>query len=99
MWVADSSNCSVAKIVLKDGAHTTRAGSYGAGVGEFSGPEGLALAQGVLFVADEGNCRVVMLDAATLAWRGAFGTRGTGPGQLLKPVGLTIVDDGERLEL
>ena len=45
MWVADSSNCSVAKIVLKDGAHTTRTGSYGAGVGEFSGPEGLALAQ------------------------------------------------------
>jgi len=98
-WVADSSNCSVAKIVLKDGALVTRTGSYGSGVGEFSAPEGLALAHGVLFVADEGNCRVAMLDAASLAWRGAFGTRGVGPGQLLKPVGLTVVDNGDRLEL
>ena len=45
VWVADSSNCSVTKIVLKDGAFITRTGSYGAGVGQFSAPEGLALAQ------------------------------------------------------
>jgi hypothetical protein len=45
VWVADSSNCSVSKIMLKDGALVTRTGSYGAGVGELSAPEGLALAQ------------------------------------------------------
>ena len=98
-WVADSSNCTVAKIVLRDGTLVARTGSYGQGPGKFSGPEGLALSRGVLFVADEGNCRVVLLDASTLAWRGHFGTRGTGPGQLSNPVGLTAIDNGNRLEL
>lgn len=99
VWVADSSNCSVSKISLRDGVHLSRLGAYGAGRGHFSGPEGLALARGVLFVADEGNCRVVMLDAASLDWLGEFGSRGTGPGQLLNPVGLTAIDNGDRLEL
>jgi len=93
LWVADSSNCSVAKVRLSDGGHELRYGDYGSGVGEFSGPEGLALSNGMLFVADEGNHRVVLLDAATLAWRGTFGSPGADCGQLANPVGLTIIDD------
>ena len=77
-WVADSSNCTVKKIVLGDGKVLARTGSYGEGAGQFSAPEGLALSRGALFVADEGNCRVAVLDAATLAWRGAFGSKGQG---------------------
>jgi len=93
IWVADSSNCSVAKVRLPDGSDVLRTGSYGSDANEFSGPEGLALVHGMLFVADQGNHRIVMLDAATLTWRGAFGSKGSGCGQLCNPVGLTAIGD------
>ena len=92
VWVADSSNCSVTKVRLSSGSHELRCGSYGSAANEFSAPEGLALAHGVLFVADEGNQRVVLLDAATLTWRGAFGSPGRQFGDLWNPVGLTVID-------
>lgn len=90
LWVADSSNCSVVKVTL-DGTPVARLGSYGSAEGQFSGPEGLALAGGMLYVADEGNHRVVALHADTLAWAFAFGERGSGEGELMNPVGLTAL--------
>ena len=43
VWVADSSNCSVSKIMLKDGALVTRTGSYGAGTLSLALPRTLTL--------------------------------------------------------
>lgn len=93
LWVADSMNCSVQKCLL-DGTTVRRVGTYGEDDNQFSGPEGLALACGKLFVADEGNHRIVALEAEGLRWLFCFGSHGTGEGQLRNPVGLSAIEDG-----
>lgn len=97
LWVADSMNCSVQKCTL-DGTIVCRVGVYGEGECQFSGPEGLALAHGKLFVADEGNHRIVALDAETLKWLFAFGSNGAEPGELCKPVGVSSIEEVHRGE-
>jgi sugar lactone lactonase YvrE len=71
-------------------------GLSGSGIGEFSGPQGLAVdGSGNLYVADTGNCRVQELSSAgTFITRwgrgGGVGYCGNGPGQFSGPVSVKL---------
>lgn len=55
-------------------------------------PEGIAAADGALFVSDRSRCRVVVLEQEGLQFRASFGSRGSGDGQMFDPGGLTVLD-------
>jgi sugar lactone lactonase YvrE len=59
----------------------------GSGNGEFSnsGPWGLALDSGKLYVADPGNYRIQRFNAGTLAFEAGYGAAGSGDGQFNYP--------------
>jgi len=76
--------------VCKAGVDTCRAGLAGAGNGQFSDPESLALdGKGNVWVADTANNRVQELTEAGAFLR-ASGAEGTGNGQFKEPRGIAV---------
>lgn len=55
-------------------------------------PEGIAAADGLLFVSDRSRGRIVVLEQEGLRFRASFGSRGSGDGQMFDPGGLTVLD-------
>src|SRR6185437_3088924 len=62
-------------------------GSYGHGEGQLSGPEGIALSDGEIYVADLENKRVEEFSPAG-RYLSQFGVAGTGVGQFQAPWGI-----------
>ncbi|RIK42280.1 MAG: hypothetical protein DCC58_11200 [Chloroflexi bacterium] len=61
--------------------------------GQFYGPRGIVVHDGLVYVTDTGNERVQVftLDGQFVRM---FGATGSGDGQLLEPVGIAVTDDG-----
>jgi RHS repeat-associated protein len=67
-----------------------RAGTAGAGKGQFSKPQGIAFYNGDLYVTDSHNNRVEEFNESG-GYVGEFGTGGTGNGQFEDPAGIAAV--------
>jgi DNA-binding beta-propeller fold protein YncE len=68
--------------------------SSGSGAGQFSGPAGVAVSGGLVYVADNSH-RVVRFDPANLAGTfTSFGHAGFGPGQFHMPDGVAVDGSG-----
>lgn len=61
--------------------------------GEFYGPRGIAIHDGLVYVTDTGNERVQVFKEDGSFVR-MFGVTGSGDGQLLEPVGIALAADG-----
>jgi DNA-binding beta-propeller fold protein YncE len=70
-----------------------KAGKAGTGNGQFSGPVGIAIAGGDIYVADNKNSRVEELTEAG-GYVTKFGTKGKGAGQFEGPVSVAIASSG-----
>ena len=71
-----------------------KAGIAGAGNGQFSGPTGIAIAGGTIYVTDYGNDRVEELNEKS-EYVSKFGTKGTGAGQFEGPVSIAVAPGGD----
>ncbi|KAL1521419.1 hypothetical protein AB1Y20_021083 [Prymnesium parvum] len=89
LFVADSLNYRIQKLRLSDRASSACAGSRGGGANQLKGPQGMALAAGLLLVADFWSHRVLVYDAE-LRFLHAFGSEGNEGGQLCKPTGIAV---------
>lgn len=110
LYVSDTQNHTIRKVVIATGEVTTLAGTAGRfgavdGVGaaaRFFYPRGLAYdGKGSLFVADSENGAIRRIDVATMAattYAGVLGEKGLQPGplpaHLNAPVGVAILPDG-----
>jgi hypothetical protein len=96
LYVADGGNGRVQKRWLTEPERTVAESS-----GELEGlpeplrrPEGLALADGALYVSDRPRHRILVYEADGLRLRAATsGERGSGDGQLCDPGGLAVLGD------
>ena len=87
VYVVNSVRDAVHKVRLADGT-LLETGPAG-GDGRMFGAEGVAYADGSLFVADVGRGRIVAFDTRPqLRWRRQFGGPGAGRGQFNRPTGL-----------
>ena len=109
LYVSDSQNSNIRKIVVATGEATTFAGAAGQngtadGVGtaaRFAHPEGLAINGTDLYVADDFGPTIRQIDLATQSVTTVAGTPGysgamdgTGPGALLaNPLGLAFTNN------
>lgn len=99
LYVADKGNFRIQKFTL-DGAFVTAWGSAiswggeGTGDGQFSHPEGIAVApDGSVYVADSGNHRIQKFTADG-AYLAQWGSPGADAGQFNWPRGITVDQDG-----
>jgi hypothetical protein len=85
VYVADIANNRIQKFSAA-GVFAWKAGTAGAGDGEFSRPQGVAVdpTDGSVYVADTGNVRVQKLTSAG-AYVSQFGSIGEGDGQFAEP--------------
>jgi hypothetical protein len=70
-----------------------RAGIVGSGNGQFSTPDGIAIAEENIYVSDSGNDRIEELSTKGEFLR-SFGTKGIEPGDLEDPVGVALAPNG-----
>jgi sugar lactone lactonase YvrE len=110
LYVADTGNNTIRRVVVSSGTVTTIAGSPGVagsadGFGtaaRFAVPAGLALdGAGNLYVADENNATIRKIElrtGAVITWLGVPGQRGVRPGRwpagLNYPKGVTVLPNG-----
>ena len=114
LYVADTGNHVIRKIVLSTGAVTTFAGTSAVpgsadgapGTGRLAGPRGLAFLAGVLYVADTGNCTIRAVSSAgvisTLAGSAGACTSGDGTGSAARfnyPYGIASMASSTTMSL
>ncbi len=79
-----------------DGNYLTQWGGYGSGNGQFSNPEGIAVASGNnVFVVDSGNNRIERFDSDG-NYLTQWGSYGSGNGQFSNPEGIAV-DSGNNV--
>jgi len=77
------------------GTNVIAYGSTGSGVGQFYGPEGIALdSAGRIYIADLYNDRIVRIDDMNGTNWASFGSYGTGTGQFVLPQSISIDPTG-----
>jgi sugar lactone lactonase YvrE len=83
-----------ARILRSDDLSGTNAiayGTQGSGVGQFYGPQGIALdSAGRIYIADIYNDRIVRIDDMNGTNWTSYGTYGTGPGEFVLPQSVSI---------
>ncbi len=83
-----------ARILRSDDLSGTNAiayGTQGSGVGQFYGPQGIALdSSGRIYIADIYNDRIVRIDDMNGTNWTSFGTYGTGAGQFVNPQSVSV---------
>ena len=71
-----------------------KAGIAGSGNGQFSGPAGIAIAAGMIYVADYGNDRIEEFNEKS-EYTGKFGSKGSGVGEFEGPVSVAVASSGD----
>ena len=71
-----------------------KAGVAGGGEGQFSGPAGITVSGGTVYVADFNNDRVEEFNEKG-EYKGKFGSKGTGAGQLEGPLAVAVASGGD----
>ncbi len=95
LYVTDSANNNVRKILIATGVEAALYGSFGTGNDQLENPSGIAWAPvsgGTIFVLDKGNARVVTRLASDLTYLNQGGSAGSGDTQLSQPQ--AIATDG-----
>ena len=85
----DTYNHRLQKLNVTDGRLLSHRGQYGSGPGQLNFPQGMSIADGMLYVADQRNHRIATFDTQ-LRHVFTFGRRGAGPGELSHPLGLAV---------
>jgi len=94
LYAVDTGNRRIQKFT-KDGVYVSKWGSFGAGDGKFSTPQGIAVdSRGFVYVADTGNNRIQKFDANG-NFLAKWGSAGTGNGQFNNPWQIAI--NGDRI--
>jgi hypothetical protein len=88
VYVMDTNNNRVKKIVLSDLTFVTCIGSAGTGNDQFQGARDIAYAAGYIYIADSQNDRVVKRSAGDLSYIAKYGTTGSGNDNLNQPLGI-----------
>ena len=98
MYVADTSNNRIQKLTAATGewsAWGTNDGKYGTELGEFSGPQGLAIDKyDNLYVADSSNDRIQKFNAMANKWSEIGHGKGNALGQFMDPKGVAVDGSG-----
>ena len=71
-----------------------KAGIAGSGNGQFSGPAGIAIVSGTIYVADYGNDRIEEFNEKS-EYTGKFGSKGTGVGEFEGPISVAVASSGD----
>ncbi|WP_314588066.1 fibronectin type III domain-containing protein [Paenibacillus terrigena] len=98
VYVADTGNNRIQKLTIATGEWSmwgTIDGKYGGALGEFQGPQGLAVDQeDNLYVADSANHRIQKFDAKTRQWSEIGLGKGTSLGMFMDPKGVAMDKSG-----
>src|SRR5690606_20002128 len=92
VYVVESGNDRIIVLNLDDGSVQAEWGGSGQGDGQFSAPQGIAVAGNSVYVADTGNHRVQVFSRAG-EHLATWGEQGDGSGQFSSPTDIEIVGD------
>lgn len=94
LYVTDSTNNRIVKLLLYDLSWVSNIGTLGSGNDEFDSPFCMCTDNIYLYIVDTLNCRVVKRLCSDLSYDSEYGVWGSGDDELSYPYGICIDDSG-----